>query len=334
MDTAQYKEQIQVYRKPAKKPEPNVTYQVANKTDSNPKIVMKNFIWEVARALGDEDSSIPAWIGFNALVSTKTVPVAKIRYLPFINASPSDMSTIFTTLLKLVRISEELGQHHILVTANLAIYSKAQQSLWSRPEPLVGKVTMRLGAMHLIIAFMASIGKIFGDGGLQNSLTSSDVYAAATVNQMLQGKQYARAIRGVRLAHEALSQTFLTSVEAFAIKNSLPWLTNETNHLVRDLEQSSKDATARATVCQKAEDAIPQSVLDTITRFQKEGRQNSATIAYRDSFLEFGNILLRLLRADREANFLMHIQAVMETAPYFVLAGRINYSRYTIVYIA
>ena len=35
-----------------------------------------------------------------------------------------------------------------------------------------------------------------------------------------------------------------------------------------------------------------------------------------------------------EANFLMHIQAVIETVPYFVLAGRINYSRYTPVYIA
>ena len=148
------------------------------------------------------------------------------------------MSTIITTLLKLVHISEEFGQHHILVTADLAICSKAQQILWSRPEPLVGKVTMRLGAMHLIMAFLASIGEIFGDGGFQNILTSSDVCAAATVNQMLQGKQYARAIRGVGLAHKALSQMFLTSAEAFAIKNSSPWLTKETKHLVRDLDQS------------------------------------------------------------------------------------------------
>ena len=137
--------------------------------------IIAQYTWD--RAPGGEDSSSPAWSGFNALVSTKTVPVAKIRYLPFINASPSDMSTIFTNLLKLVRISEELGQHLILVTADLAIYSKVQQILWSRPEPLVGKVTMRLGAMHLIMAFLASIGKIFGDGGLQNILTSSDVYA-------------------------------------------------------------------------------------------------------------------------------------------------------------
>jgi len=42
----------------------------------------------------------------------------------------------------LVCISEELEHHHILVTADLGIYSKAQQILWSNPEPLVGKVTM------------------------------------------------------------------------------------------------------------------------------------------------------------------------------------------------
>ena len=126
--------------------------------------------------------------------------------------------------------------------------------------------------------------------------------------------------------YEALSQMFLTSAEAFAFKNNLPWLTNETKHLVRDLEKSlgPKDGTANATVSQKAEDAIPQSVLDMITRFQKEERHNSATFAYWDSFLESGNILLRLLRADRRTRFLMHIQAVMETVPYFVLAGRIN----------
>ena len=54
-------------------------------------------------------------------------------------AEPSDMSTVFITSFKVVRISEELGQHHILVTADLAIYSKAQRIMWSRPEPLGAK---------------------------------------------------------------------------------------------------------------------------------------------------------------------------------------------------
>ena len=178
----------------------------------------------MARVLGDEWTMIRVCqhgvVSIYALVSTNSVPAAKIRYLPFISASPSDLSTIFTTLLRLVEIAQELGQSHILVTADLAIYSKAQQILWSRPKSLEGKVTMRLGGgMHLIMAFLASIGNIFGEGGLHDILVSSDVYASATANQMLQGKQYARAIRGIRLAHEALTHLFLTAAEDFATKN-------------------------------------------------------------------------------------------------------------------
>jgi len=53
-----------------------------------------------------------------------------------------------------------------------------------------------------------------------------------------------------------------------------------------------------------------------------------------DSFLEAGDTLLWLLRADRELSFLMHIEAVKETVPCFVLAGHTNYARYTPVYVA
>ena len=71
----------------------------------------------------------------------------------------------------------DLTLSHILVTADLAIYSKAQQILWTKPDILEGKVTMRLGGMHLAMAFIASIGKLYGDGGLQDILTSSETYA-------------------------------------------------------------------------------------------------------------------------------------------------------------
>ena len=50
-------------------------------------------------------------------------------YLPFFNAPPSDFSTIYTILLKLVEIANALEQEHVLVTADLVIYSKAEQIL-------------------------------------------------------------------------------------------------------------------------------------------------------------------------------------------------------------
>ena len=33
-------------------------------------------------------------------------------------------------------------------------------------QALAGEVTMRLSGMHTLMAFIASIGKLFGDGGL------------------------------------------------------------------------------------------------------------------------------------------------------------------------
>ena len=101
----------------------------------------------MARASAPETSRVPDWGGFNSLVSVREIPLTRIWYLPFINAPPSDFSTIYTNLLKLVEIANALGQEHVLVTADLAIYRKAEQILWTDPDPLAGRVTMRLGGM-------------------------------------------------------------------------------------------------------------------------------------------------------------------------------------------
>ena len=135
---------------------------------------------------------IPSWAAFNSLLSNKDILLTTVRYFPFIHAPPSDLSTIYTALITLVKVAKKLGQSHILVTADLAIYSKAQRILWDKPEILDGKLTMRLGGMHLNMALIAAIGKLFGDGGLWGLLTDTGIYAEATTRQMLQGKQYDR----------------------------------------------------------------------------------------------------------------------------------------------
>lgn len=65
-----------------------------------------------------------SWTAFNAMLSESTQPVTTIRYLPFIHAQPTDLNTIYTALIQIVRLAESLGQEHIFVTADLSIYSK------------------------------------------------------------------------------------------------------------------------------------------------------------------------------------------------------------------
>ena len=181
-------DEIKRYNKLHTKPEPYVKWEVKELDKSASDVVRTDLIWEMARAISPETSRVPAWGGFNSLVSEREIPLTRIWYLPFINAPPSDFSTIYTTLLKLVGIANALGEEHVLVTADMAIYSKAEQILWSEPDLLAGRVTMRLDGMHLTMAFIASIGKLFSDGGLYNMLTVYEVYADASVNLMLQNE--------------------------------------------------------------------------------------------------------------------------------------------------
>jgi hypothetical protein len=46
---------------------------------------------------------------------------------------------------------------------------------------------------------------IWGDGGLKDLLIESSVYAAGSVEQMMTGKQFNRAVRALTLVYEALS---------------------------------------------------------------------------------------------------------------------------------
>jgi hypothetical protein len=319
---------IQRYNKPHKKPEPSVTWEpnrLEAQENSGRGDVMKDLIWLLARATTDS-LNIPAWGGFNSLVTTRVVPQARIRYLPFINGPPSAYSTIYTSLLKLVQLAGAREQDHIMVTADMAIYSKAQQILWAEPDALSGRVTMRLGGMHLTMSFIASIGKLFGDGGLQHMLTASDVYADGTASSMLQGKQYDRGLRGIRLVHEALSHLLLSSAEVFAVKNGLPWFDDSTQRLIKELNNAFKvqSPVACSFICDEIH--VPSNVLQTIDAFKASGRKQSATFWFWLNFLHAVDILLKLLRADREANFELHLEAVK--------AGHINYARYTPVYLA
>lgn len=98
-------EQVQRYRKPHEKP---VLYPFDTK-DSSSKAVIKDFVLGMARQICADKrfSRISAWSWFNALMYTRIVPTATIRYPPLLLLSPSDFSTIYTSLLKLVRICEE-----------------------------------------------------------------------------------------------------------------------------------------------------------------------------------------------------------------------------------
>ncbi len=270
-----------------------------------------------------------------AFTSDTACSVASVLYLPFIKESPSELSTIYTSMIRLVQLAAELGQHHILVTADLAIYSKAQQILWSKQLPLQGKITMRLGGMHITMAYLASIGKLYGDGGLFDILTESDVYAEGTARQLLQGKQLARGVRSIKLASEALFRLFWQSMQSWLEKQGLCATTEAHEQILRDVQHAfhGNDKATAQQLISEVETELPE-IQKIIQMFINEGVKQSATFGYWLMFLNGADLLLRILRSEREADFQLHLNCMCEVMPWFRAAGRTNYGKYMPVYVA
>ena len=69
----------------------------------------------------------------------------------------------------------------------------------------------RLGGLHTLISFLGSIGTYMAGSGIEQALAL--VYAPNTVNSLLTGKTYARAIRGHFLLDSALFYGLISELD-------------------------------------------------------------------------------------------------------------------------
>jgi hypothetical protein len=182
---------------------------------------------------------------------------------------------------------------------------------------------------------MATLGKLWGDAGLCDLLIDSEMYAAATTAQMLDGKQYKRAVRGFTLAFEAMMEHYICSF--------IKWCPNEMPRSV--LEQldnaksafSNTSATETHPTCAESvsdlEEGLTEHVLPRMREYEEWGCSQSPTFQYWVMFLHAVSILLQNIRAERTGDWAMHLHTVYSMLPYFFTCNRTNYARWTPVYL-
>ncbi|CAG2218901.1 unnamed protein product [Mytilus edulis] len=135
---------------------------------------------------------------------------AVVSFAPIVDAKPSDMSTVYTTMKRCSDMTKSMGQSYSIQTFDQHLYAIAKQVELAMPDTFKTHI-IRLGGFHTLSCFIASIGKLWGDGGLKDLLIDSSVYAAGTVDQMMCGKQFNCAVRALTVVYEALVVFWLSS---------------------------------------------------------------------------------------------------------------------------
>lgn len=86
------------------------------------------------------------------------------------------------------------GHDVCVITFGQPLYSKAREKVSAATEKSdLSKILIRLGGFHLLMSFFGAIGYIVQGSGIKEVL--SLIYASNSLDKMLNGHAYARAIK-------------------------------------------------------------------------------------------------------------------------------------------
>ncbi|KAJ8023017.1 hypothetical protein HOLleu_38078 [Holothuria leucospilota] len=226
------------------------------------------------------------------------------------------MNTVLTILHSSVEIADKLHLESVVVVLDQAIYSKAQIIRWQNAEFMKGLV-LRLGEFHTAMSFLGYIGKRFCNGGLQDIFIEAGVVTAGSVNSVMSGKHYNRAIRAHKLVSEALHK--------FRFESYLQTVSEEDANLFRQLVSKLQTHFPEESYFQIAESAEFERFQSSFDKFIASG---STTFQFWNLYIDRVEILLLFLRATREADWNLHISSVRCMLPWFFAYDHQNYVRF------
>ena len=246
-------------------------------------------------------------------------------YLPTTNARATQLSTVHSVLVQATKIKDELQLAEIVCVFDQAMYSKAMEVKWKHLEEFQDLV-LRLGVFHTICNLLSIIGKRFGSAGLRDLAVESGIIAEGSITSVLEGRKCNRGVRLCKLAFECFFRS--------ALKEFCLWMkadhTEECSHLNDTLDAIHS---LHDDVTHDALEGVMQneSVSFVISRFMQFldilRTDRGPLAAFWVSFLDIVNILLDLIRASREGDWLLHLSAVKRMILWCFAYDKQNYAR-------
>lgn len=292
----------------------------------------KNFLWLLTRQVDQLNQSVCAWTGFNITVRIgMEVNTDSVGYLPTINAPATEMATASEILNQAKQIMNQLKITKVVLVFDQALFAKVAEVLWKQPMIYQG-IIMRLGTFHTICNVLSILGKRFQDAGLRDLCLESGIIAEGSVAAVMDGRHYNRAVRIHKYVYEALMRLawrcFLTWLEN-RYPDKMGLLEQALEH-VSDFHDDLNNTSYHMTLDLPAFVTVTDLFSEYLSFLRHENGPLSALwMSYVDIV---GKVLLGLIRASREGDWLLHMSSVSQMIPWCFAYDKVNYSRYLSVY--
>ncbi|XP_028418322.1 uncharacterized protein LOC114543611 [Dendronephthya gigantea] len=286
---------------------------------ANPVHSFLDFLWMSGSWLSPPKN--PSWSGYMELVTKGIInyQTSKVITLPFVNLPPSSLDAIYTVLKFAANECEKYGQQTCFVTFDQPLYVKAVDMVAaSSSGSELSSVIVRLGGFHLLMSFMGAVGYIMGGSGLKELW--SLIYAVDSVEKMLNGHAYARALRAHFLTQLALIIVILRNAEIDDLTIEQIVCLHES---VMDNSTSHVDASKSPAL---------NRVIEKIEAVQLSASNESRTAALWVQYIKV--MLMRdFIRAERCGDWKLHLVTIRKMLPYFHASAHLAYAKCAHLYI-
>jgi len=280
--------------------------------------------------------------------------VNTVHMLPIIDLSPSDMSCIYSTLLFVSEQAKFLGLTTPCITFDQPLYIKAVDIVAADKLNIV----VRLGGFHTLMNFMGAVGSIMRGSGLEEVFEL--LYGTKTLEHVMTGKAYVRAIHGHMIVHSALTNMLLQrlmpdanseTVDSVAAHEpiedlilthtdvqKLQSLYRSVNEHKVCISQSSIDSehdvvnqhvAADNICCHDSLNKLHSSYHELCLLMSEQSRTARLWVLYS----KYVQLMQQFLIAERTSNWSMHLQCIRRMLDLFAAANHVHYAKCGRVYL-
>ncbi|KAL5014823.1 hypothetical protein ScPMuIL_000962 [Solemya velum] len=295
----------------------------ALKTSSN-----RQLLWLLLRRLCEH--CVPGLGGFISQTGKAPERLTTIDYYPVIPNPITDYKTVQECLRHAEQATEEVGQEYVFTTFDLGVCMKAYPLVWNNAERYRKHIIM-IGTFHLICAYLKMVGKKMAGSGFSDILLEAGLITSGSIEGVLKGKHYERAMNCHKVMFECLEQLLL---DKFMLKQGYEQLKDA---LPRDTLQKLtdiKEAPSSESVHFAINDEDLCAFLDDFIKFRGDVANGhlGKTAQFWISYLDHVRLVFSLLEAVKDNNFYLYAQALHLMACLFFSFGGQNYARYLSYY--
>ena len=201
-----------------KRAEPNLTVSntVVEETSSEKLAKFSDILWILTRfCSSSSEQTVPGWAGWITLTSSDnhdTKRQSTVDYMAPVNSPITENATIQHIIKLSQAASREMQQQYTVLTFDLGVAKKAYEILWQNPN-IFSDVLVRMGVFYITCSYLGALGKPLCCSGFEEILVESGICASGSINKVMSGKHYNRAMRVHKLTLEALERLLLKTFE-------------------------------------------------------------------------------------------------------------------------